>query len=577
MNIRRAIALSRLAAAALTLAALMLTTLPLSARAEDSPEREAMERRLGLPSEREQDPPAAPAKAAPGASVASTFTFGRFTAIQVNVNALGQNILNDAANEPSIAVDPNNHNRMVIGWRQFDNVVSNFRQAGFGYTTNGGTTWTAGKIQPGVFHSDPVLEIDSSGDFFYNGLNNGFTTTVFQSTTGGASWNGGVFAQGGDKQWMVIDRGLDHFYQAWSSAASSTGPNTFNRSVDDGASFITASSIPHAPLWGTMDTALDHTLYLVGWGDQTGGSLYVARSLDAQDPESSPPLFTAVPIDLGGFPTLGGPNPEGLLGQLWIAVDKSNGPRQDWVYVLGSVETPTDPVDVHFIRSTNHGINWSAPKRVNDDLANDAYQWLGTMSVAPNGRIDVVWVDSRQSPSDFNIGALYYSYSLDGGDTWSANEQMTQPWNSTLGWPNQQKIGDYYDMVSDNDGADLAFSATLNNSQDVYYMRIPFVPPVAVGPGPGATLSLDSAPNPFAEATTIRFDAPSQGARVRLDVFDVTGHRVATLLDRFVIGAGQTASWDGRLESGAAAPAGIYFARLTSANETQTRKLMRVR
>jgi hypothetical protein len=50
--------------------------------------------------------------------------------VQANVDARGQNILGDAANEPSIAVNPLNPNEMVIGWRQFDNVASNFRLDG---------------------------------------------------------------------------------------------------------------------------------------------------------------------------------------------------------------------------------------------------------------------------------------------------------------------------------------------------------------------------------------------------------------------------------------------------------------
>src|SRR5664279_5859949 len=40
-----------------------------------------------------------------------------FTSHQVNVNANGQNITGDAANEPSICVDPTNHNKISIGWR----------------------------------------------------------------------------------------------------------------------------------------------------------------------------------------------------------------------------------------------------------------------------------------------------------------------------------------------------------------------------------------------------------------------------------------------------------------------------
>ena len=50
---------------------------------------------------------------------------------QVNVDEDGFNIEGDAANEPSIAVDPTNPDRMAIGWRQFDDVNNNFRQAGY--------------------------------------------------------------------------------------------------------------------------------------------------------------------------------------------------------------------------------------------------------------------------------------------------------------------------------------------------------------------------------------------------------------------------------------------------------------
>ncbi len=40
-----------------------------------------------------------------------------FASIQVNVTANGLNITGDAANEPSICVDPTNGSKMAIGWR----------------------------------------------------------------------------------------------------------------------------------------------------------------------------------------------------------------------------------------------------------------------------------------------------------------------------------------------------------------------------------------------------------------------------------------------------------------------------
>ena len=110
-----------------------------------------------------------PAVAAPAFAIAPALVsqFGPYTSYQVNVDANGNNIIGDAANEPSICVDPHNSNRMSIGWRQFNSVASNFRQAGFAYTTTGGTRWIApGVLQNNVFRSDPVLNSDNAGSFF---------------------------------------------------------------------------------------------------------------------------------------------------------------------------------------------------------------------------------------------------------------------------------------------------------------------------------------------------------------------------------------------------------------------------
>ena len=56
-------------------------------------------------------------------------TVASYTSIQINVDELGMNIVGDAANEPSIAVDPTDPSRIVMAWRQFDTIASDFRQA----------------------------------------------------------------------------------------------------------------------------------------------------------------------------------------------------------------------------------------------------------------------------------------------------------------------------------------------------------------------------------------------------------------------------------------------------------------
>ena len=118
----------------------------------------------------------------------------------------------------------------MIGWRQFDAVASNFRQNGRGYTTDGGKNWTfPGPVQPNQFNSDPVLDTDSNGNFFYLSYPTGTTFNIFKSANAGVSWTGPTVTAGGDKAWMVIDRLVNNnVYIMWQVAS---GPNTFIRST----------------------------------------------------------------------------------------------------------------------------------------------------------------------------------------------------------------------------------------------------------------------------------------------------------------------------------------------------------
>src|SRR4029077_16999935 len=113
--------------------------------------------------------------------------YGPFVSYQVNVDAQGNNVVGDAANEPSISVDPTDGNKVAIGWRQFDTWQSNFRESGYGYTTDSGVTWHfPGVLENQVFRSDPVTNSDETGTFFYLSLLvNNFCGDIWRSTNGG--------------------------------------------------------------------------------------------------------------------------------------------------------------------------------------------------------------------------------------------------------------------------------------------------------------------------------------------------------------------------------------------------------
>ena len=457
--------LSMLTRTRLLLVTTALLYIAVGVAAEDAAPTQAP-RLLSEPREVPDDPPGVAALPQKGARPARVISFGSFTSVQVNVASGGINVVGDAANEPSIAIDPTFPNHIAIGWRHFATITSNFRQAGYGYSRDGGRTWTApGPLDPTVFRSDPVLAFAADGTFYYNSLSvvaTSFTCEVFKSANAGMTWGPPIQAQGGDKAWMTVDRtggmGHGHVYSAWSNAAGCCGNFTFTRSVDANITWESASSIPFLPRWGTMDVAPNGDLWIIGV-DNTGTRILASCSIDAQDASIIPPLFFTTSENLGGTVVagvLGSPNPVGLLGQVWIAVDKSSGPTAGWIYVVASVDPATsDPLDVHFMRSTDNGFTWSTPVRLNDDPLTTAWSWMATMSVAPNGRIDVVWNDTRNT-GIANHSQLFYTSSSNGGSAWTTNEQLSPTWDSYLGWPNKEKIGDYYHMVSDDVGAHLA-------------------------------------------------------------------------------------------------------------------------
>jgi hypothetical protein len=90
---------------------------------------------------------------------------------------------------------------------------------------------------------------------------------------------------------------------------------------------------------------------------------------------------------------------------------------------------------------------------------------------------------------------------------------------------------------------------------------------------PGRTSLAQNYPNPFNPGTTIAYTLAS-ATRVRIDVYDIRGGRVATLLDGPRDGGAGEVTWNGRDEAGRAVASGVYFYRLTAGSVIETRRMV---
>jgi photosystem II stability/assembly factor-like uncharacterized protein len=149
------------------------------------------------------------------------------------------------------------------------------------------------------------------------------------------------------------------------------------------------------------------------------------------------------------------------------------------------------PVNIFFKASTDGGKTWGKLVQLNDDKANVDHYYPG-ISVAPNGRIDVAWIDFRSSlafdptatPKTETFWDLYYTYSTDGGKTWSRNMRIS---DRSMSKNEGYTVNDNYGMMgpagvaSTDDTAYFAWSDSRRGTvqlpvEDYYFTTARFAP-----------------------------------------------------------------------------------------------------
>ena len=133
-----------------------------------------------------------------------------------------------------------------------------------------------------------------------------------------------------------------------------------------------------------------------------------------------------------------------------MSVDPTNSQNVYALWAGGNLETPYRCAfqgvhsDILFSRSTDGGVTWGAPLKVNDDPPgkDQYYPW---MDVAANGVIHVGWHDRRNDPNNFKH-AWYMDRSINGGLSFGTDRRIA----TVLSQPTDF-IGDYAGLAAEND------------------------------------------------------------------------------------------------------------------------------
>jgi len=202
-----------------------------------------------------------------------------------------------------------------------------------------------------------------------------------------------------------------------------------------------------------------------------------------------------------------------------LAVDRSGGPHSGNLYLVynqgpapalgfqGADHFIDPDVDVYLQRSTNSGANWSPPKLINEGAPKPGSQTTQTrhpdVSVAPTGRVDIVWQDRRhwyQGPGERNcvhthlacddarLGDTYYAFSTDGGTNFSRRRVSDRSHNNDVGYdyrfgtgwafgPVSVPLGNQQLLVGWMDSREGSFD---NDTQDIYLAKVDHDGPAAI-------------------------------------------------------------------------------------------------
>ncbi len=153
------------------------------------------------------------------------------------------------------------------------------------------------------------------------------------------------------------------------------------------------------------------------------------------------------------------------------------------------------------------------------------------------------------------------------------------PWNNLdgTGSPPRQLIGGTLSLGGTVGQPDAGVLSGGSFNLKGGFWGIPILGPVDAGAAPEFVPGrlAPAHPNPFSVSTEVAF-AVAHEAPVRLEVFDLTGQRVRTLVNGTSPAGAYRVHWDGAGQNGQRLPSGMYFIRLDSESTHATQRVVLV-
>ena len=337
---------------------------------------------------------------------------------------------------PSLAVDPNDPNNMVV--------VANADGDGFfaAVSADGGSTW--GPLTgPDVIIADAADQLPNaagSPDVAWDQFGNIFIAYVAQNNQGIIILNtddlGQTFAGtqpigtdpasnatnpsvavGGGSVWISWIAGTNNVANA---AATVTGPGAL------GTYNVSLPGLAGATI-GFPDTTIgpggQAAFAIQRPSDDAGPSdILTGRDLDAAGPTPMDNiLYNATSTEIGGVTLIPAQPDYGINAGASLAYGPSG---RLYIAYADALAPGSNDTDIFVRYSDNDGVTWTDPVRVNDD-GGGASQFLPSIAVdQATGRIGVAWYDTRDSGAGTAVD-VYASASVDSGATFHMNAKVT--------------------------------------------------------------------------------------------------------------------------------------------------------